>query len=121
MISERAENILLIVDDESSVCRAISRMLQRSVSEITTAISPTEAETILETRQVTHIICDHWFGQGQPLGLSLVATWKKRYPSLKRIVVLTGTDVSQLETPEGVDGVMPKTVDPAKLIKILEL
>jgi DNA-binding NtrC family response regulator len=113
--------ILLIVDDESTVCRALSRVLGRSVDEVIVACTIADAETILATRNVTHLLCDHWFGPGQPLGLQQALEWKKRHPSIKKAVLLTGTDVADKSAPPGLDGIMSKSVDPEELVKVLGL
>lgn len=120
-MEETAKSILLIVDDESSVCRALSRMLKRRFDTITTAVSPLEAEVILDSNPVTHVICDHWFGVGQPLGLDLAARWKSQFSTIKRVVVLTGTDATQLTPPPGVHQIMAKTVEADELTRALGL
>ena len=120
-MDDHIKSILLVVDDESSVCRALSRMLKGRVDEILSAYSPMEAETILKTREITLLICDHWFGQGQPLGADLAAKWKDRYKSIRRAVVLTGTDISKIETPPGVHQIIAKTVKTEELVEALGL
>ncbi len=120
-MTRESELVLLIVDDERSVCRALTRLLDRTVGKIQTATNPSEAEIVLRTGKVTHVICDHWFGPGQPLGLDLVSSWKEKYPSIKRAVVLTGTDVDKLADTKNVDKILPKVVDPKYLIEVLEL
>jgi len=120
-VTNKSNFVLLIVDDERSVCRALSRLLENSIKTIQTATNPTEAEMVLNSRDVTHLICDHWFGPGQPLGIDLVAKWKKKYTSIKRAVVLTGTDISNIDTSSSVDKILPKVVDPDDLIKTLGL
>ncbi|MCP4679291.1 MAG: response regulator [Deltaproteobacteria bacterium] len=120
-MEDHSKSVLLVVDDESSVCRALSRMLKGRVDEILSAYSPLEAETILETREITLLICDHWFGPGQPLGADLAAKWKERYHSIQRAVVLTGTDISKLETPSGVHQIIAKTVKTEELVNALGL
>lgn len=115
------EFVLLIVDDEQSVCRALTRLLDRQVRRIETASNPTEAEIVLRSGNITHVICDHWFGPGQALGIDLAARWKKTYPSIQKAVVLTGTDIDKLPDATGVDRVLPKIVDPDDLIEVLEL
>lgn len=117
-MKEKPEAVLLIVDDERSVCRALSRLLDRKVKEILSATNAMEAEVILQSGRVTHVICDHWFGPGQPLGTDLVTEWKKRYPNIQKAVVLTGTDINKLDA-DAVDAILPKVVDPADLIKML--
>lgn len=120
-MTDETEFVLLIVDDERTVCRALTRLLDRSVSRIQTATTPKEAEIILRSGKVTHVICDHWFGPGQPLGLDLVSQWKQTYQSIRRAVVLTGTDVEKLVKSDDVDKILPKVVDPQDLIEVLGL
>ncbi len=120
-MTAKNEFVLLIVDDERSVCRALTRLLVNSINQIQTATTPTEAEIILRSREVTHVICDHWFGPGQPLGTDLIYKWRERYPNIKRAVVLTGTDINKMTIPDAVDKVLPKVVDPADLIEVLGL
>ena len=118
-VDRMAKSILLIVDDESSVCRALSRMLKRHFDRVITAVSPKEAEVILYSNSVTHVICDHWFGAGQPLGLDIAARWKEEFKSIKRAVVLTGTDATQLTPPPGVHQIMAKTAEAEDLASAL--
>ena len=113
--------VLLVLDDESTVCRALSRLLSRRVREVLTAGSPAEAEAILKTGVVTHLICDHWLGPGSPLGVDLAAAWRKKYPSIKRTVILTGTDTTRLDPHPGIDAITDKTVDPEALVEALAL
>jgi DNA-binding NtrC family response regulator len=120
-VSETPKSVLLVVDDEQSVCRALKRMLQHRVANIITALTPAEAESVLQSGKVTHLICDHWFGPGEGLGLELVAKWRKKYHSVEQAVVLTGTDINSLTKPAGVDWVAPKTIDPDELVVLLGL
>lgn len=107
------------MDDESSVGRALSRMLRSKVDEILVAVSPLEAEMLLDTQEVTHLICDHWFGRGQRLGVHLVRQWKETYPSIKRAVLLTGTDISLIEVQPDIDAILDKTVDEKAISRAL--
>ena len=120
-MNNETELVLLIVDDERSVCRALTRLLDRQIRRIETATNPVEAEIILRSGRITHLICDHWFGPGQPLGMDLVSAWKQKFPSIQRAVVLTGTDINKLPAASGVDSILPKVVDPDELIEVLGL
>ena len=113
--------MLLVVDDENTVCRALTRILKGKVGQIWTATNAVEAESILKSGSITHVICDHWFGPGQPLGMDLVKQWKNTYGSIKRAIVLTGTPIEKLKDNDGVDKVLSKVVDPEDLIRLLEL
>ena len=118
---QNAKTSLMIVDDESSVCRALSRILGKRVDEISVAFNPREAATVLASKNVTHVVCDHWFGTGQPLGIDLVTEWKEQYPSIHKVVVLTGTDVTRIAPQTDDILVMNKAVNPEDLRKALGL
>lgn len=115
------DSILLIIDDESSVCRALSRILRRKAKEIITAQTIIDAELVLDTRNVTHVLCDHLLGPGQPKGLDTAINWKQEYPSIEKLIILTGTDAAFDVPPIGIDKVLPKTTDPMQLAEFLEL
>ncbi|HUT78612.1 MAG TPA: response regulator [Polyangia bacterium] len=120
-MNEDSGSTLLVVDDESAVCRALRRMLRGRIERIMTAETPEDAETVLASTVVTHLICDHYLGPGQPLGMDLAAKWRVRYPNLKRVVVLTGKDVDGIEPASGIDHVLPKTTEPDRLAALLQL
>ena len=120
-MAEKTRSVLLVVDDESSVCRALRRLLGDKVDEIVTASTPADAETILHSKQVTHVICDHLLGPGQPKGMDIAKEWKGAFPSIRSIIILTGTNVKDLHPPDTIDHVLPKTTDPVELAEILGL
>ena len=117
----KKDSILLVIDDEASVCRALGRILRKKASEIITAQNIVDAELVLDTKEVTHVLCDHLLGPGQPKGLETAIHWKAEYPSIEKIIILTGTDAAFARTPAGIDHVLPKTTDPLKLAEILGL
>jgi len=96
-------------------------MLSGSVDEILTALNPQEADAFLRTQPVTHVICDHWFGHGQPLGVDVAAGWRDRHQSIAHVVVLTGRDIEQINRPEAVDEIVPKTATKEMLLAALGL
>lgn len=112
---------LLIIDDESSVCRALSRILSRKADEIVTAQTIADAELVLDTKDITHVLCDHLLGPGQPKGLDTAIDWKEQYPSIQKLIILTGTNAAYDSPPAGIDRVLPKTTDPMTLAEYLEL
>lgn len=120
-MNETSGSTLLVVDDESAVCRALRRMLRGRVGRIVTAETPEDAEAVLDSTGVTHLICDHYLGPGQPLGMDLAAKWRGRYPTLRRVVILTGRDVKDIEPAGGIDHVLPKTTAPDRLAVLLQL
>jgi DNA-binding NtrC family response regulator len=112
---------LLVVDDESAVCRALRRMLRGRIGRILTAETPEDAEAALASAEVTHLVCDHYLGPGQTLGADLAAAWRGRHPSLRRVVILTGRDVGDIEPTPGIDCILPKTTDIEQLVALLDL
>ncbi|MBN2341250.1 MAG: hypothetical protein JXX29_09975 [Deltaproteobacteria bacterium] len=119
--STASDATLLIIDDESSVCRALSRILRKRAGEIVTAQTIVDAELVLDTKEVTHVLCDHLLGPGQPKGLETAIHWKQEYPSIQKLIILTGTDAAFGDPPAGIDKVLPKTTDPMLLAEYLEL
>lgn len=107
---------LLVIDDDTSVCRAIRRLFRGRFNDIVFAETPADAETILASRPVTHVICDHMLGPGRPRGLELAGEWKALFPSIRRIAILTGANVKDLQASGGIDLIVPKTIDPEELI-----
>ena len=118
---DKPEPVLLIVDDESSVRRVLTRIISKKISKILTASTITDAELILDTTRVTHILCDHLLGPGQPTGIESSISWKQKYPHIEKVVILTGTSAYLGDTPEGIDSILPKTTDPLKLTDLLKL
>lgn len=120
-MDERPQTTLLVVDDESAVCRALRRMLGGRVERIVTAETPQDAEAVLSSTAVTHLVCDHFLGPGQPLGTDLALQWRERYPSLVQVVILTGKDTAGIAAGGGIDHVLPKTTEPDRLVALLRL
>ena len=109
------DHVVLVVDDEKMVLNALARYLRRFFPKVVTATTPLEAESALRDNRVTHLVCDHWLGPGLPLGIDLVSHWKNDFPSIQKVVLLTGADVDTLVSPPGLDSIIPKTIDPTAL------
>jgi len=109
------KTILLVVDDESAVCRALRRMLRGKFDEIIAAETPADAEAVLASRAVTHVVCDHCLGPGQPEGLTIASAWRSAHPTIRKMIILTGVNLRSLAPAPGVDLLLPKTIDPADL------
>ena len=109
------KTILLVVDDENAVCRALRRMLKNKFDEVLAVETPADAEAVLASRPVTHVVCDHCLGPGQPEGLAIAGAWRSAYPSIRRLVILTGVNLKNLSPAPGIDLLLPKTIDPADL------
>jgi CheY-like chemotaxis protein len=118
-VADADRTTLLVVDDESAVGRVLRRLLRERFDEIVAVETPADAEAVLASRPVTHVVCDHCLGAGQPEGLTVASAWRAAYPSIRRLIILTGADVKNLTALPGVDLVLPKTTDPADLAKML--
>ncbi len=110
---------VLIVDDQASVLRSLARVLGLCFESVYTAITAGEASLLLETKSVTHIVCDYWLGHGQPVGLDLIPGWRKNYPSIERAIILSGSDPERIVPVRGIDAVLSKTVGLDELMKHL--
>ncbi|MCP4601296.1 MAG: hypothetical protein GY847_12360 [Proteobacteria bacterium] len=111
--------ILLVVDDDENISKALKRLLGRKFHEIVTAQNSGEAVLLLETRSVTHLVCDYWLGNGEPLGIDLVPAWRMKYPSIERAVIFTGNEINSIPVPFGVDEILSKSVESTPLINAL--
>ena len=118
-MGDAGKRILLVIDDESAVCRVMRRLLGRRFDEIVTAETPADAEVVLASRPVTHVLCDHCLGPGRPQGLDLAKGWKAAHPTIRKIIILTGADIERLTAPPGIDLVLPKTTEPDDLAALL--
>lgn len=118
-MSEHEHPILMVLDDESAVCRAVQRMLRGKAGRVVAVETPEDAEAVFASTEVTHLICDHYLGPGQPLGADLAAAWRERYPTLKRVLILTGRDTREIRHGPEIDHVLPKTAEPELLLTLL--
>ncbi|MCP4604832.1 MAG: response regulator [Proteobacteria bacterium] len=113
------QKIALIVDNDKQICRMLKRILMSGFDVVITATSPLEAEALLKTWAVTHLICDYGFGPDEPEGFEVVAKWRKECPSICRTVVLAGSDISGVHIPDEVDLILTKNVPREKLFRAL--
>lgn len=112
MESVKQVRVLLIVEDRADVGRAFVRYLRRHFDEVLLATTPSDAEARLSGKPApTHVLCDHWLGDGYPLGTVLVSQWRQRYPQLRRAILVSGSEIEEIEAPDGVDAVFAKPAD----------
>ena len=119
MLSEHPKKILMIVDDMPNVGRALSRVLRRHFDEIHALECAAEADALLGRLPVTHVICDHCLGEGDPLGLDLVPRWRREHRSIQRAIVLTGANERSLVAGPGIDAIASKVTGSEELVKLL--
>jgi DNA-binding NtrC family response regulator len=114
-----SKKILMIVDDTPNIGRALARMLRKSFDEVHVLTCAAEAATLLAQGPITHVICDHCLGEGDPPGLDLVPRWRSEHPSIERAVVLTGLDPRTLFAGPGVDAVASKLTGSEELRRLV--
>lgn len=81
------ERIILVVDDEDNVCRALRRTLKQEGYHVITANDPARALELLKVTKVDMVISDHLMPN--MTGLELLKTVRTRHPDCVRIM-LTG-------------------------------
>ncbi|HNS96266.1 MAG TPA: hypothetical protein PLJ27_11980 [Polyangiaceae bacterium] len=112
--------VLLIVEDRADVGLAFRRYFSRYFDSVLLASTPAQAESILQGEpSPTHMICDHWLGEGIPVGLILLSKWRAQFPSLKRCIIVSGSEIEPLSLPPGVDAVFNKPADMSRIREFL--
>ncbi len=86
-MNKNNERIILVVDDEDNVCRALRRTLRQEGYHVITANDPARALELLKVTKVDMVISDHLMPN--MTGLELLKTVRTRHPDCMRIM-LTG-------------------------------
>ncbi|MDX8414192.1 MAG: response regulator [Mariprofundales bacterium] len=81
--------LVMIVDDDSTLCRAMVQLFARNGIDSLAATSVAEAEALLAQMQFTHAVIDLNLGAGQPSGLALLKALHARQPACQALI-LTG-------------------------------
>ena len=118
--THKSEEILLVVDDDYQIRKMLIRFLSRNFDKVLAAATPTEAEQLLMTHKVTHLISDYDLGAEHQRGTELVAIWRRRYKSIERALLLTGCSLVDIEIPAAVDKYFLKGVDAKHLLEALK-
>ncbi len=100
--------VLLIVDDEIDICKLLERSLRGDFEQIHVAGCAADADAILASHPVTHVVCDLYLGSGDPLGDELIRRWKQRWPTIQYAALFTGSTYEKDHTYEKVDHIFMK-------------
>jgi len=104
--------VLLIVEDRPDVGAAFVRYFKRHFQTVLLASDPDQAERLLASSpSPTHVICDYWLGDAHPVGSVLLPRWRKRFASLKRGILVSGSEIEEIDCPPGVDAIFGKPAD----------
>ncbi|MCP4678683.1 MAG: response regulator [Deltaproteobacteria bacterium] len=100
--------IVLAIDDEPAIGRILGRALAEHCQSFHFTTNQHDAEEILKTHEVTHVIADYFMGRDMPTGVDLIPAWRARFTSIRRAIVLSGKNLSSVPIPREVDAVVGK-------------
>jgi DNA-binding NtrC family response regulator len=112
---------LLVVDDRADVLQALTRYFELEFEHVFGAQTVSEAEEILRTHSPTFLLCDYWLGDDTPPSTTFLPRWRREYPSLKRVVLMTGTKSTSIPPCPEVDVVLTKPLRMADMVEYFEL
>jgi DNA-binding response OmpR family regulator len=116
------EHKILVVDDDSSIRRLLSYLLEKGGYTVLTAEDGIEALAIVESAKPEIIITDLMMGKLDGYELSRTIRARREDDAI-RIIVLTARDQSsdvELLKALGVDSVMKKPINPQELLKTIK-
>jgi len=116
---EKMAQSLLIVDDREEVLRALERYMGLYLTRVYGAQTPDEAILAMQEHEPTFLLCDFWLGEKHPPSTSLIPGWRSRFPSIKRVILMSGTKSSSIPTCAAVDAIFPKPLDLKGLVQYL--
>lgn len=116
---EKMAESLLIVDDREEVLRALERYMGLYLTHVYGAQTPDEATRIMHEQAPGFLLCDFWLGEKHPPSTSLIPQWRARFPSIKRVILMSGTKSSSIPNCEAVDVIFPKPLDLRGLVQYL--
>lgn len=107
------------MDDEPRVRDALCRILAPFFGGVCSASRVEQADKLLSSQNVTHLLCDYWLGKDSPNGLELIQLWRRQYPFIERAVLITGVETRIHADPLFVDAVISKLSAPKTLLDAL--
>jgi hypothetical protein len=116
----RAQQVLLILDEHATFCRAVKRGLAGCFDEVMFASTRADAERLIRARTVTHLVTAYELADGQQ-SYAFVPEWRQHFSSLSRVVVFTDEPQLRGNTPRGIDAVQVEPLYPAALRSALKV
>ena len=106
---------LLILDDRDDLRVSLKRLFGLMFDEVLLAGTPEEAEEHLRNSSPPFFLCDYWLGREHPPGSEVVRRFRKQFPCLERVALMTGSKVSALTDTVGADIVFSKPLNTEKV------
>lgn len=107
---------LLILDDRIEVLRAVERLLALYFEPVYSAVDPHAAEALLRAHSPRFLLCDYWLGEEFPPATGIIPRWRREYPCLERVALMTGTNSESIPQCDAVDKVFSKPLDTPRLV-----
>jgi DNA-binding NtrC family response regulator len=112
----KLDRTLLVVDDRPEVLRAIERYVRLHFRDVWSAQTPDEAERLLITHKPDFLLCDFWLGESHPPATALIPRWRSQCPSLRRVVLMSGTKSSSIPPCPEIDASFAKPLQMSDII-----
>jgi DNA-binding NtrC family response regulator len=110
------DRTLLVVDDRPEVLRAIERYVRLHFQRVWIAQTPEEAERVLAEHHPDFLLCDFWLGENYPPATALIPRWRSQYPTLRHVVLMSGTKSSSIPPCEAIDAQFAKPLQMSEII-----
>jgi DNA-binding NtrC family response regulator len=117
MTSSTHAGTLLIVDDREDIRRSMHRYFAAYFEAVYLAGDPHEAELLLRKHRPTYLLCDFWLGDEYLPATEYIPHWRKQVPTLRRVALMTGTNLAALGSVASVDAVFQKPFEPVAVLK----
>lgn len=113
------EHKILVVDDDSSIRRLLSYLLEKAGYSVITADDGIEALARIESAKPEVVITDLMMGKLDGYELCRSIRSRREYDAMKIIVLTARDQTSDTEVlkASGVDSVMKKPINPQELTK----
>ena len=98
---------LLVADGCFLIHKLIFRLFEGTFDSILPAATATEAEMFLRNYNVSHIVISARIAEGMST-TDLVDRWRAQYPTIQRVVLYTGAEISSTELGSSIDAVVTK-------------
>ncbi len=102
---------ILVLDDRADVLRSLARYFRLHFEAVVTSSTPTAAKQAIAAHRTPFLLCDYWLGEEHPPSPTLIREWRRDYPFIVRVAIMTGSDRVAAVSCEGVDAVFAKPFD----------